>query len=190
MMPVCVALTMSVGIKVREGHQLVSRIIRQQRWHQAEWLERAVAVTEKNGDPIVSRGRQIQLAVTIEIADQHVVVRRRKEHWTGGILDRSGEATVAMSKENRHGTGTPHDSGNIEFSITIEIADSEGLYRTGRGLGSSFRSVQAPCPTTVESNWLVVVDPAPARANLPSPLKSPATIAEQQAQTAPGLVQS
>src|SRR5258708_9171284 len=106
MMPVCVALTMSVGIKVREGHQLVSRIIRQQRWHQAEWLERAVAVTEKNGDPIVSRGRQIQLAVTIEIADQHVVLRRRKQHWTVGILDRSGEPTDPISKQRHHRTQT------------------------------------------------------------------------------------
>jgi len=40
-----------------------------------------------------------------------------------------------MSKENRHGTGTPDDGGNIEFSITIEIADGKGLDQTGRGLG-------------------------------------------------------
>jgi|GraSoi_2013_80cm_1033760.scaffolds.fasta_scaffold25198_1 hypothetical protein len=43
-----------------------------------------------------------------------------------------------MSKENRHGTGTPDDGGNIEFSITIEIADSKGLDQTGRGLGMLF----------------------------------------------------
>jgi hypothetical protein len=51
------------------------------------------------------------------------LVRRRKEHWAGGILDRSSEGAVAMSKENRHSTGTLDDGGDIEFSITIEVAD-------------------------------------------------------------------
>ena len=40
-----------------------------------------------------------------------------------------------MSEENRHGTGTLDDGDNIEFSITIEVADCRGLNETGHGLG-------------------------------------------------------